>query len=171
MPARGEVLLEITFGPSTSLVLPRAVSYAREHTKQVTEDQPGIWRARFALATDEKTYAHALQLLCMVHGWRATIVQVDGSPEPRQIARQMAECARRWLGTDGRCQERLPPSGYAKCRICPLYDPEWAPESFVRPELVMGPEGPWWDDPILKIPTTCQMSGRSPASCSSHGRC
>ncbi len=39
-----------------------------------------------------------------------------------------------------------------KCRICPLFDPEWAAESYVRPEFVIGPEGPFWEDPNLKIP-------------------
>jgi hypothetical protein len=49
MPPRGEVLLQITFGPSKSFVLPRAVSYASEHAKEVAEVHPGIWRASFSL--------------------------------------------------------------------------------------------------------------------------
>ena len=152
MPARGEVLLQITFGPSKSFLLPRALSYAREHAKEAVEVDPGIWRASFPLFTNERAYAHALQLLYMVQGWRASILQVNGDPEPRRIARQMLECARGWLITEHRCQAPLPPSGFAKCRICPLFDPEWAAESYARPELVIGLQGPSWEDPSLEIP-------------------
>ncbi len=69
MPPRGEVLLQITFGPSKSFVLPRAVSYASEHAKEVAEVHPGIWRASFSLFTDERAYAHALQLLGLPQVW------------------------------------------------------------------------------------------------------
>ena len=152
MAPRGEVLLQITFGPSKSFVFPRAVTYASEHAKEVAEVHPGIWRASFSLLTEQRAYAHALQLLYMVHGWRASILAVNGDPEPPRIARQMLDCARRWLQTEQRCQAPLPPSGFAKCRICPLFDPEWAAESYVRPELMIGPQGPFWCDPDLGIP-------------------
>jgi hypothetical protein len=106
----------------------------------------------FQLETEERTYGEALQLLSIVFGWKSTIVEVEGSPEQRQIVRQMLACARGWLRTDGRCQARLPASGFAKCQICPLFDPEWAPESLVRPELAIGLYGPQLQEPDLNVP-------------------
>jgi hypothetical protein len=88
----------------------------------------------------------------MVHGWKTTIIQVKGSPEQRQLARQMLTCAREWLRGAGRCQARLPATGLAKCGICPLFDPEWATESYVRHELTIGPDGPRWETPGLGLP-------------------
>jgi len=47
----------------------------------------------------------------------------------------MLHCAREWLRRSSRCQERFPSGPHPKCRECPLYDPEWALESFTRPSF------------------------------------
>ena len=70
----------------------------------------------------------------MVKGWRATTVEVDGDPEDRAVALAMLTCSREWLGRQGRCRAPFPAGAPPKCRICPLYEPEWALESWVRPE-------------------------------------
>jgi len=80
----------------------------------------------------------------MVSGWKATTVEVDGSPEPRHVVLQMLHCARGWLRQAGGCRaifasSRIPP----KCRACPLYDPAWALEACATPYLLaMGSEEP-----------------------------
>src|SRR6266536_3102921 len=96
------------------------------------------WRARpyatFLLGLDELAYGRALQLLHMVYGWRATTVEVSGSPEYRQVILQMLHCARGWLRQVGSCRATFSrPRMPAKCRGCPLYDPGWALEACPRP--------------------------------------
>jgi len=65
--AHGVVLI-ISFGPSSTPVLPRAVALARAHAEDLEHDD-GTW-GRFHLRRDEATYGWALQLLYMVAGWR-----------------------------------------------------------------------------------------------------
>jgi hypothetical protein len=143
MAPRGEVVLQVTFGPSKSPIASAAASYATEHAKETTEVSPGVWRASFRLSTDEQTFGEASQLLAMVSGWRSTAVEVDGSPEPAWVAQQMLWCAREWLRASGACRERFFPlaAGWPKCRTCPLYDAEWAAESGVMPRVAI------WFDP------------------------
>ena len=74
----------------------------------------------------------------MVYGWRATTMEVSGSPEHRHVVTQMLHCAREWLRSNGCCRAtfaglRLP----AKCRGCPLYDPAWALEACPRPSSLL----------------------------------
>ena len=87
MAPRGEVVLQVTFGPSKSPVASRAVSYARAHAEEAAEIAPGVWRASFRLGADERAFGMAFQLLQMVLGWRSTTVEVDGSPEPPWVTR------------------------------------------------------------------------------------
>lgn len=137
MAPRGEVLLQVRFGPSKSPLASQAASYAKEHAEETTELTPGVWRASFRLSSDERTYGEASQLLAMVGGWRSTAVEVDGSPEPVWVAQQMLWCAREWLRAAGACRESFfpLPTGWPKCRACPLYDAEWAAESGAAPRL------------------------------------
>jgi hypothetical protein len=39
-----EVADAVTFGPSTSKLVPRAVAYARAHAEEVLEVEPGVWQ-------------------------------------------------------------------------------------------------------------------------------
>jgi hypothetical protein len=41
----------------------------------------------------------------------------------------MLDCARGELEESGSCRRAIPPTGFPKCRSCPLFDPEWAAES------------------------------------------
>ena len=63
-----------------------------------------------------------------------------GSPELVGIARSMLHCARGWLRRLGRCADRFPAGPHPRCHGCALYDPEWAPESFVHPAWMLGEE-------------------------------
>jgi len=140
MPPRGEVRLTITFGPAVTPVFASALAYAREHANQLIQTGPRAYRASFTLGTDPVVYGRALHLVHMVYGWRATLMEVDGSPEYGGTVRAMLHCAREWLRRTGRCAERFPGAPHPKCRGCPLYDTEWAPESFTRPTWTVGLE-------------------------------
>lgn len=143
MAPRGEVVLQVTFGPSKSPLASSAVSYAKEHAEETAEVSPGVWRAGFRLSFKERAYGETSQLLGMVGGWRSTAVEIDGSPEPTWVVQQMLWCAREWLRAAGACKERFFPlaTGWPKCRACPLYDAEWAAESGVTPRVAI------WSDP------------------------
>jgi hypothetical protein len=65
---------------------------------------------------------------------------VDGSPERVGVIMAMLFCAREWLRRTGRCFERFPAGPHPRCGGCALYDPEWAPESFVHPAWMLGEE-------------------------------
>lgn len=70
-------------------------------------------------------------------------MEVDGSPERPQAAVLMLQCAREWLRTEGACREGFPTArGWPKCRLCPLYDREWAAESGGPPWFVLPALGP-----------------------------
>ena len=144
MPPRGQVRLTITFGPAATPVFDAAVAYAREHAQNLDRAGPRTYRASFSLGTDPEGYGRALDLVHMVYGWRATHLEVAGSPERVQVIRAMLYCAREWLRRAGRCSERFYRGPYPKCRGCPLYDTEWAPESYSRPTLIwtVGEESP-----------------------------
>jgi len=130
-------VLHVTFGPASTPVLPRAVSYAREHADHLKEIEPGTWRATFLLSTEESRYGRALELLHMTWGWKTTLVEVNGSPEHRGTVRLMLHCARGWLRNTGRCRAVFRGLLPAKCRGCPLYEAEWALESFAPPTRVV----------------------------------
>lgn len=91
MASRAQVELTVTFGPTPSPLLPRAVSYATRHATTCAEIAPGVWRASFSLAADPEPYARAWRLLHLVGSWRATEVEVAGSPEPVAVVVAMAE--------------------------------------------------------------------------------
>jgi hypothetical protein len=129
MGKRSEAVLTVTFGPSSTPTLPRALSYAREHADSISQVEQGVWRATFRLEKDEDRYGRAAQFLWMVSGWKSTYLEVDGSPENQFIARVMVDCARAWLRTAGACRASFSGPLPSKCLPCPLYDPEWALES------------------------------------------
>jgi hypothetical protein len=128
-----EVILTISFGPAATPFLHRAATIARDRADEFAEPEPGVYRARFTLARDELAYASAQQVLGMVMGWRATVVELDGVPEQVGVVRQMLACARGWLADPGACRAVFPLHLPAKCRRCPLYEPEWALESHATP--------------------------------------
>ena len=86
----------------------------------------------------------------MVGGWKTTTIEVDHSPESRWTVLQMLICARGWLRSVGRCEERFArPGAEPKCHSCPLYDREWAAESGtgVVPLVIPAEEQGWPDVP------------------------
>jgi len=130
MARPGEAMLRVTFGPTRSPLVARAVSNARARASELAEVEPGVWRVGFRLGGDERSFGEASQLVWMVLGWRSTTVEVQGSPELPRVALQMLVCAREWLRSAGACRARFPvPAGWPKCRGCPLYDAGWAAES------------------------------------------
>ena len=144
MAPRGEITLTVTFGPAATPVLPRAVAYATEHADDLSQEGPSTWRAIFRLGSDPERYGRAMDLVGMVSGWRATHLEVEGSPGRAPLVSSMLWCAGEWLVKKGRCGAAFHSGPWAKCRSCPLYDPEWALESWVEPtwSLAMGEEGP-----------------------------
>jgi hypothetical protein len=142
MPPRGPVRLTVTFGPACTPVFDRAVAYAAEHADQAVRRGPRTVAASFVLGADPDRYGRALDLVNMVYGWRATLVEIQGSPEYPGVVRDMLYCAREWLRRSASCRERFPAGAYPRCLGCPLYDPEWALESFVRPSFI------WGEDPL-----------------------
>lgn len=103
--------------------------------------------ATFRLGRDEERYGRALQLTCMAYGWKATTFEVDGSPEYPEVIREMLHCARGWLHREGRCRAIFAAGVPPKCRVCPLYEPEWALESLPRPS----PSSLWDEAGLLEV--------------------
>ncbi|SRR6266700_8103514 len=129
MAPRGERILRVSFGPAPTPVLATAVAFSRDHASSVEPGGPGGYRASFFLDHDPQAYGRADQLIGMTWGWRATHAEAGGRPERIRIIRLMLDCARGELEESGSCRRAIPPTGFPKCRSCPLFDPEWASES------------------------------------------
>jgi len=133
-----QVETTVTFGPTPSPLLRRAVSYARRHATAFAETSPGVFRAGFVLSSDPEPYGRAWRLLQLVGPWRGTEVEVAGSPEPITPVLAMAECARGWLRRVGACRASFAAGPWPKCELCPLYDAGWAAESYSSPPFLAG---------------------------------
>jgi hypothetical protein len=129
MKRRDQIVLSVSFGPAATPILPTAVEFARRHADRLERSGERRWVASFRLGRDEERYGRALQLVCMVYGWKSTTFEVGGSPEPDAVVLDMVSCAREWLRREGRCRATFGRGLPAKCRSCPLLDPEWALES------------------------------------------
>jgi hypothetical protein len=140
MAPRGEITLTVTFGPASTPVFHSAVAYGGTHARTLERVGPKTYRASFVLGTDPDAYGRAMDLVHMTYGWRSTLVEVDGSPERVGVIMAMLFCAREWLRRSGRCADRFPAGPHPRCHGCALYDPDWAPESFVRPTWMHGEE-------------------------------
>ena len=147
MVSRDRVELTVTFGPTPSPLLRRAVAYARAHASQAAEVEPGVWRAAFTLGSDPDPYGRAFRLLHLVGGWKGTEVELGTSPEPVTPVLAMAQCARGWLRTVGACRASFPVGPWPKCEVCPLFDPGWAAESTWSPATFPPGLGPVPDYP------------------------
>src|SRR5713101_2895245 len=97
MASRGEVMVRVSFGPTSSPLLAHAVTYSIEHAQSTERLRSGTWEATFRIEADERDYGELRHLLYMVGGWKSTRVEVDGSPEYRQVVISMLHCARQWL--------------------------------------------------------------------------
>src|SRR5207245_9315464 len=122
------------------------VRYASEPAWRTDELYSGTWEATFRIGADERSYGELRELLFLVGGWKSTRVEVDGSPEYRQVVASMASCAREWLRFKGWCGARFASAqGAPRCRVCPLYDAAYAGEFWVQQSPVHllgeGPEG------------------------------
>src|SRR5947209_11670262 len=133
-----EAQVTVTFGPTSSILLPRAVAYAARYSSTCAEISAGVWRASFSLGSNPEPYARAHRLIGLVGTWKATEVEVSGSPEPLIPVQAMTECARGWLRRVGACRAAFPAGPWPKCEVCPLYDPGWAAESFTSPPFRSG---------------------------------
>ncbi|HXF73378.1 MAG TPA: hypothetical protein VNO79_12310 [Actinomycetota bacterium] len=122
MSARPPVTLTITFGPSRSPNLPRALAHARRYASSVDEPEPGRYAASFRLAEDHRAYGALARLLHLVERWRATEVEVDGEPYPAWLVAAMAWCAREQLRAWGTCRFRYYLDIPSRCRVCPHLD-------------------------------------------------
>ncbi len=146
MAIRGPLQVVLTFGPTSSPLYDRAVSFARSRATEAAEIAPGVWRASFALGNDPGPYASAWRLLGLVGNWKGTQIDVGGSPEPLAPVQAMLTCARAWLRSMGCCRASFPSGPWPKCGLCPLYDEGWAVESFAPPGPLypegLFPEGP-----------------------------
>ncbi len=140
MAPRGEVELAITFGPAATSTLDVAARYARRHADSFKRMGPRTYRATFRLGKEELRYGRAQDLVAMVHGWRATLIEVDHSPQPVRLVWWMLQCGRGWAQAEGTCRQIFGGRPFPRCRCCPLYDPEWALESVTRPSWAYGQE-------------------------------
>jgi hypothetical protein len=70
MDASAPLELTVTFGPTSSILLRRAVAEATRHATTCAEIAPGVWRASFALANDPQPYARAHRLIALTGGGR-----------------------------------------------------------------------------------------------------
>jgi hypothetical protein len=138
MAPRGQIELVVSFGPTSSPLFRRAAAYAARHASTWAELSPGTWRASFVLGQDPEPYGRAWRLLRLVGAWRATEVEVEGSPEPLAPVEAMVSCARAWLRRVGACRASFPSGPWPKCECCPLYDAGWAAESFSPPTFFSG---------------------------------
>ncbi len=155
MAPRGERILVVSFGPAATPVLATALAFCREHASSVQPGGPGGYRASFVLDRDPEAFGRAEQLIRMTFGWKATHAEVQGRAERIRTIRLMLDCARGELERRGSCRRAIPATGFAKCRSCPLFDPEWAYESegTYRPpmlEIALGAG----DDPEPVVPDT-----------------
>ena len=138
-----ETILTVTFGPTSSPALPRAVAYAREHADAITSPERGVWRATFRLGMDQERYGHALRLIEFVSGWRCTDVAIDGEPEWTWAIRLMLGCARHWLRWRGACGEPVESRQATKCWSCPLSEHQGNPLSRTDPHVPDYPPEEW----------------------------
>jgi hypothetical protein len=72
----------------------------------------------------------------------ATHPEVDGRPAQAVVVMTMLQCAIAELERSGSCRRAIPAAGFPKCRVCRLYDREWAYGSeatYRRPLLGLGP--------------------------------
>lgn len=145
MAARGQVRLEVTFGPSRSQRFASALERAVRAGVDLTEVEPGRFRAVFSLEHDPASFASAWALVSQVGSMGACEVDVDEAPESARDVVDMTDCARRWLRARGSCRQ-LYPSGepFARCLVCPLYSPE---RLTIRP-------GSWTSSIDVEIPDT-----------------
>jgi hypothetical protein len=116
----------VGFGPSRSKRLRKVVAEARERTQDLTEPEPGQYRARFVLGTDPQVYASLARVIELVRGWRASEVFEEHEPVSPYLVKEMAWCASAQLRSYGRCRFRFAYGVMARCASCPLFDPERA---------------------------------------------
>ncbi len=138
MAAPPPIEVTVTFGPTSSILLRRAVGEATRHASTCAEIAPGVWRASFALGGDPGPYARAHRLIQLTGSWKATEVEVGGSPESIIPVLSMTECARGWLRRTGACRASFPTGPWPKCELCPLYDAGWAAESYTAAPFFAG---------------------------------
>src|SRR5207245_9509206 len=122
MQTASESHLTVTFGPTSSILPPPAVAYAARYSSTFAEITPGVWRASFCLGLDPVPYARAHRLIQIVGTWKATEVEVSGSPEPLVPVLSMTECARGWLRRVGGCRAALPSGAGSALERCPPCD-------------------------------------------------
>jgi hypothetical protein len=122
---RGAVEIAVEFRPRrgrrTTELLDRVGRVAT-----LDELPAGRWLATFFLEPNARGFGTLASLLDQVGEKRTTSVRVDGEPEAAAIVREMAECARPFAVSVGRCDFPFSFSVPDRCRACPLYDADQA---------------------------------------------
>src|SRR5437870_10040157 len=79
-----EAQVTVTFGPTSSILLPRAVAYAARYSSDCAEISPGVWRASFSLGSDPEPSARAHRLIQIVGTWRPPGAGTGSRRRPRR---------------------------------------------------------------------------------------
>jgi hypothetical protein len=116
------ITASVTFGPSASVNVSRALSYANRYFG-VSEIEPGRFVARVGLLDARAPYLRLERLLAIVGSWSTTEVEIAGEIESAALVRSMGSCAAEWLRARGYCGEAWPDGEpWAKCFPCPLFE-------------------------------------------------
>jgi len=133
-----ERVLTVEFGPSRSNRFRKAVEEARGGAGDCSELEPGRYRVRFVLGSDDSVYTSLARLLQRVRNWRPTEVYEGDELGSSYHAREMAWCASFQLRTFGECRERFGYGVLPRCALCPLFDSERAIRAGIREEPAPG---------------------------------
>ena len=133
-----ERLLTVEFGPSRSKRFGKAVAQARSGPGECSEIEPGRYRVRFLLASEDAIYSALGRLLERVRHWRASEVYESEELVSTYQAKEMAWCASFQLNYFGECRERFQWGVMPRCALCPLFDSERALRAGMRKEPVPG---------------------------------
>ena len=121
-----ERLVRVGFGPSRSKRFGRALAEARSSAGELSEVEPGRYRARFVLGEDSAAYTDLARLLERVRHWRATEVYEGTEPVSAFHAKEMAWCASFQLRSFRACRFHFGYGVLPRCSVCPLFDAERA---------------------------------------------
>jgi hypothetical protein len=121
-----ERLLRVEFGPSRSKRFLKALAEARSGAGECSELEPGSYRARFILGTEQSAYTSLARLLQRVRNWRATEVYEGEALVSTHLAGEMAWCASFQLAAFQDCRFHFYLGVYPRCALCPLFDAERA---------------------------------------------
>ena len=133
-----ERVLTVEFGPSRSKRFRKAVEEAQSGAGECSELEPGSYRVRFVLDSDDSVYTSLARLLQRVRNGRATEVYEGDQLVSSYHASEMGWCASFYLSSFGECRERFGFGVLPRCGLCPLFDSERAIRAGIRDEPASG---------------------------------